>query len=52
MCPDSIITDYLGLLIFFLALSMQGLLLHDKVHGPEKNRTVPTHIKMERKGKL
>ena len=36
MCPDSIITDYLGLLILFLALCMQGLLLHDKAHGPEK----------------
>ena len=36
MCPDSIITDYLGLLIFFLALCMQGLPLHDKVRGPEK----------------
>ena len=36
MCPDSIITDYLGLLIFFLALCMQGFFLHGKVHGPEK----------------
>ena len=36
MCPDSIIRDYLGLLIFFLALCMQGLLLRDKAHGPEK----------------
>ena len=36
MCPDSVITYYLGLLIFFLALCMQGLLLRDKAHGPEK----------------
>ena len=36
MCPYSIIRDYLGLLIFFLALCMQGLLLRDKEHGPEK----------------
>ena len=28
--------DYLGLLTFFLALCMQGLLLRDKAHGPEK----------------
>ena len=36
MCPYSIIRDYLGLLIFFLALCMQGLLLRDKAHDPEK----------------
>ena len=47
MCPDSIITDYLGLLILFLALCMQGLLSHDKAHGPEKVELFQHTLKWE-----
>ena len=52
MCPDSIITDYLGLLIFFLALCMQGLLLHDKAHGPEKVELFQHTLKWKEKQTL
>lgn len=51
ICSDSIIKDHFGLLIFFFARCIQGLLLDDEA-WPWKNRTVETHMKLERKSTL
>ena len=49
ICPDSITKDHLDWLIFFLALCMPGLLLHDKMHGREKIELLQHTLKWKEK---
>ena len=49
MCPDSITKDHLDWLIFFLALCMQRLLLHNKMHGREKIEQLQHTLKWKEK---